>query len=380
MRSKQPLSVALDIWDAGSESPRGVVQLKRQYAKACAYLAKQKDIVLHYTGDNKDKQWLQKEGLLEENSFHRFRIPGKMQLPIAQLGFFPVHRFIGNPDIYHSFTLYPFRRGCMRVIGTLVDFVPMRIPEYSPLKAVKEQVIWCEWASRHHDEIWIAISGKVKQDAIALARLQENQVINIELCVDEDVYAIPSRMEVDKTLNILGVHRPYLLCVNTFNPRKNHLHLLHAWNAGGFAKRGWSLILAGHPAGNPLTNQISSGVYDGVLWLGYLQRQQLIHLYYGCEGLIYPSVYEGFGIPVAEAIVAGKAILTTHRSPMADIAKAGALTIDPLDLESIKNGLAAFIYDDRLRKQLASYNFTRRDLFLLSHMANILLSAYQKIT
>jgi glycosyltransferase involved in cell wall biosynthesis len=113
--------------------------------------------------------------------------------------------------------------------------------------------------------------------------------------------------------------------------------------------------------------------------MGYVPRPELVHLYYGCEAVVYPSLYEGFGIPVAEAIVAGKAVLTSHRSPMADTAGSGAICIDPWDTNSIASGLADLICDAALRQELANYNWGQRQRFSIERLAEDLFAAYQAI-
>jgi glycosyltransferase involved in cell wall biosynthesis len=379
MKPTKPMNITLDVWGAGSNAPRGVVQQKRQYAKACTQLVQRGDIRLHYAGSDPDHEWLLKEGLLDYGVFHRFRVPGRLQQMAADLKIEPLNLLLGNPDIFHSFTLYPFQRGRMRVVGTLIDFVPMRVPEFVPLEMLKQQVIWCQWASKHPSAAWITSSEQIKQDAMALARLQSEQVVIAKFCADDDVFLVPTDQDVNKTLGSLGINRPYLLCVNTFNPRKNHGRLLEAWEKGQFSKQGWSLVLVGHPAGNPLTDRLRSGEYSGASWLGYLPRHQIIHLYYGCDAFVYPSLYEGFGTPVAEAVVAGKAVLTSLRSPMAETAGSGAIYVDPWDTSSIEKGLSALINDEDMRCGLSVYNFSNRRMFSIGRLAEDLLTAYREL-
>lgn len=376
---ERPLRVTLDVWDVGSPKPRGVVNLKRQFSRACALLAQSGDLHVCYAGGGADRDWLLDEGLLGYGTFHRFRIPGRLQRIAAQIKFLPLSKLLGQPDLYHYFGLYPFSSGRMRVVGTLLDFVPMRVPQFVPLDFTLDQVRWCRWAASHPDARWIAISEQTKRDALALARLREDQVSVVNLCADDDMFSQPAVQEVASTLESIGVHQPYLLCVNTLNFRKNHIRLLEAWEQGDFARQGWTLVLVGRAAGHPIANKLRSGGFDGVTWLGYLPRQQLVHLYYGCEAFVYPSLYEGFGIPVAEAIVAGKAVLTSHRSAMADIAGEGAICIDPWDTISLMRGLSELINNPSLRMKLVEYNTAQRQKFSSKRMAESLLEAYRHI-
>lgn len=377
VKLKSRLTIDLDVWGTGCIEPRGVAYHKRQYARACALLAQEGSIRLTYLGVADDNRWLSEEGLRQYGSFRTFRIPGRLQQFAARFSFLPWYWLVGNPDIYHSFTLYPFKSGHMRLIGTLFDFVPLRVPEFSSLSQAAEQIRWCSWASRQPGARWIVNSEHTRKDAIAIARLYSDQVQVVNLCADEIFFKPPVPAKVESTLADLGIKQPYFLCVNTLNPRKNHLRLLEAWQEGDFAKHGWTLVLVGHAASNSLVERLQAGEFVGVIWLGYVPRIQQVELYYGCEAVLYPSLYEGFGMPVAEAIACGKALLVSHRSPMADIAGEGAVLVDPLDVTSIQSGLKALAFNPQLREKLGLENHARRDVFTIQRMAQDLLVAYQ---
>lgn len=371
------LRIALDIWGTGCLEPRGVAYHKRQYARACALLVQEGSICLTYLGVPDDNRWLIEQGLRPFGSFRTFRIPGRMERFIARFSFLPWYWWIGNPDIYHSFTLYPFHSGNMRVIGTLFDFVPIRVPEFTSLLLASEQIRWCLWASRQPSARYIANSEYTRKDAMAIARLHQDQVLVVNLCADEIFYQPPTPAKIEETLATFGIKRPYFLCVNTFNPRKNHLRLLEAWQKGEYAKQGWTLVLVGHASTNPLAEKLKVGEFAGVAWLGYVPRTQQVELFYGCEAVLYPSLYEGFGMAVVEGMACGKALLVSHRSPMADIAGDGAVLVDPLDVTSIQSGLNTLACNPQLREKLGRENYARRETFTIQRMAQDLLTAYQ---
>lgn len=374
------LRIALEVRGVGSPDPRGIVTLKRLYAQACSYLARTEQAELWFTGTKADHRWLQMKGLLEKATFRRFHVPGRFQRIIADtpIAFLPTLGLVGNPQIYHSSTIFPFQIHSTKVVGTLVDFVPIRVPDCVPMTFALDQMKWCQWASVHPQAKWIAISDSTKRDAISLGRVHEKQIESVPLGVEQDVFSVPSTTIVFDTLDRLGIQRPYFLCVNTLNLRKNHGRLLEAWQSGQFASRGWSLILVGHPANNPLAIKLQAESYGCVKWLGYVPREDLLHLYYGCEGFVYPSLYEGYGIPVAEAIVAGKAILTSKNSAMSDLATDGAICVDPLSVESIEMGLAKLL-DKSLRETLGYHNWQRRNDLSLERMAEAMLTAYRRL-
>jgi glycosyltransferase involved in cell wall biosynthesis len=375
----RPLHVVLDVWDIGGAQPRGVVNHKRQYAYASTRLAQSGQITLTFAGAAADRQWLQQTGLLDRATFRTFRLPGRLQRLAADLKGLPWQVMLGDADVYHSFTWYPFRRGHLQVIGTLFDFVPMRVPATVPLNFVAAQVQWCQWAENRPDARWIANSAQTRRDALELARVNVDQVAVVDLCADDDVFHAPEQRVIVDTLAALHITPPFLLCVNTLNPRKNHARLLEAWQHSQLGQQGWQLVLVGHAAGSPLAQQLESESSTGVRWLGYTPREQLVQLYYGCEGLINPSLYEGFGMSVAEAIVAGKPIITSRHSPMAETAADGAILVDPLDTDSLTSGLVQLGTNPLLRRELARVNWARRNDFSLARMAANLMTAYQRL-
>ncbi len=371
--------VTIDVWGVSSSDPRGIVNLKRQYAKANALLAESGEIRLCYAGTGADRSWLNGEGLLEGIEFRSIRIPGRLERHSTLMRFLPSRRLLGQPDIFHSFGLYPFNSKDMQVVGTLVDFVPLRVPEFVPLTFTAEQIRWCQWAADHPNARWVAISEQTRQDALCLGRIAPNQVSVVYPGVNDDMFVRPSTSEISSTLETLGISAPFMLCVNTLNPRKNHARLVKAWEKGGLAGDGWTLVLVGHAAGNPLAQQLQAQKYANVVWLGYVSRHQLRHLYYGCEIFVYPSLYEGYGIPVAEAVVAGKPVITTQRSSMAEIVGQNAIYIDPVDISNMASGLRQMIDDVSLRIRFAECSELRRQEFSLKHVARDLLAVYRSL-
>jgi len=373
------IKVALDVWKISEAEPTGVINLRRSFARACTLLSEEDKIALSYTGMPADKIWLIDNRLLNSANFQYFRIPGRLQKLIASLKFLPWGSAVAKSDIYHSVTEYPYINKRTQVIGTLIDFIPLRLPEYVPEDFTRNQLSWCHWAAQHPETRWIAISENTKRDALSFSCLNKDQIWVVDLCAEDDIFNCPPSWVINSTLGKYHLQQPYLLCVSDLNPRKNHLRLLNVWKGGEFADQGWRLALAGYHSNNPITNKIKSGEFCNISWLGYIPRDELIALYYGCEGFVYPSLYEGFGLPVVDAIVAGKAVLTSQNSPMAEMAGSGAICINPYDTADISRGLYELILDSRLRDEMADHNQKRRQYFSIRRFSSDLFEAYQSI-
>lgn len=382
MEKSSTLSILLDVWGVGTPDPRGVVEMKRLFARGCGMNVLCREIVLSYHGVSSDRDWLSAEKLLTLGKFFRFRIPGRFQSFFAGADWLPRIWVLPKADLYHSCTPYPITMGPMRGVGTLVDFVPLRVPEFASPRLSKDQADWCDWVRIHPERQWVAISERTRQDAITFGNVRESQVHVVNLAVDEDIYVTPERESIQNALDGFGLRSPYLLYVSTLNPRKNHERLLDAWRMGNFAREGWSLVLVGTSAGRKdmfIRELRERCGKDRIVWLEYVKRADLKNLYYGCDVFIYPSLYEGYGIPVAEAIVAGKPVITSKDSPMADIAGFGAIHVDPGSIEDIAGAMYELISSSKRRQELSETNMRNRGYFHGKRMAKDLLQAYQAI-
>lgn len=163
--------------------------------------------------------------------------------------------------------------------------------------------------------------------------------------------------ESKEVLPQLGISIPYFLFVGTLEPRKNLERLLRAYASLPDAVRSrMALVIAGGKGwgGVDLSAVIEQlGVSDNVLMLGYVTDQQLSTLYRHASFLAMPALYEGFGLPLVEAMSCGVPVLTSNTSSMPEIAGNAGLLVDPLDEHAIAEGLHTLIDDDARRAALA---------------------------
>ncbi len=179
--------------------------MKRQYAYACGINVLCKEITLSYHGVLSDRDWLSAKNLLPLGKFFRFRIPGKFQPTIAGTDWLPRIPFLPKSGIYHSFSYYPISMDSIQGVGTLVDFIPLRIPEYSSPGLSKALSGWCDWAQKHPGRKWIAISERTRQDAITLGKVKESQICVVNLAVDDDMFMAPDGEAIRTTLDTFGL-------------------------------------------------------------------------------------------------------------------------------------------------------------------------------
>jgi glycosyltransferase involved in cell wall biosynthesis len=202
------------------------------------------------------------------------------------------------------------------------------------------------WASAHCSRRLIAVSEATRADLLRFYKLPSERIDVVPHGVNPDFFAL-DRTHVE----------PYLLCVSTLHPHKNLERLIRAYAR---SRREFRLVLAGmrgfHAAA--IEKLIAGlGVADQVKITGWLPRQELLQLYAHASAFVYPSEFEGFGMPVLEALAAGIPVACSGIPPLREIAKDAtadaALFFDPLDEHAIAAALDRITSDTDLRRALA---------------------------
>jgi len=158
---------------------------------------------------------------------------------------------------------------------------------------------------------------------------------------------------------------PYVLYVGSLEPRKNLARLLQAWNQVQARCPDLQLVIAGLNKG---ASQVFSAVHIGripprVMFTGYVEDVDLPALYSGAVVLVYPSLYEGFGLPPAEAMACGTPIITSDRTALPEVVGPAAVLIDPENSDSIAAAIHRVVNSDSLRAELRAEGLTRARRF-----------------
>ena len=207
----------------------------------------------------------------------------------------------------------------------------------------------------------ITVSEFSKQRIVELCRVPEDKVDVIpsgagpqfRLHSEEEIAAVRERLELPQR---------YVLCVGSLEPRKNLPRLLAAWQKMSRDIGGVSLVLAGAKSHVFRDLRLTSPP-PGVHLAGYLDDACLPAVYAGAEAFVYPSLYEGFGLPVLEAMACGTAVLTANDTALVETAADAALTVDPHDVDSIAVGIQRLLADHSLRASLRERGVARARQF-----------------
>jgi glycosyltransferase involved in cell wall biosynthesis len=185
--------------------------------------------------------------------------------------------------------------------------------------------------------------------------------------------------DVDEVLARIGIERPYVLCPATIEPRKNQVRLVRAYRQVA-AELPHELVLAG-PEGwltAELQTEIDHGGSGTVRRVGRLGPEDLDAVYRGADAVAYPSLYEGFGLVIVEAMARGVPLVTSTTPACAEVAGDAALLVEPLDVGGLADALVRVLGDEALRTDLASKGRERAAGFSWEATARATLGAYRE--
>jgi len=180
----------------------------------------------------------------------------------------------------------------------------------------------------------------------------------------------------------LGINQPYCLFVGTLEPRKNLIRLIEAYASLPQSCRDQTtLVIAGGKGWGGIDLEVvlkKNGLKQSIKLVGYVNEQQLATLYANARFLVMPSIYEGFGLPVVEAMQYGTPVLVSHTGCLAEITGDAGVLVDPLSVKSIAHGLEQLIRDDELLSALKANALRRSQHFTWSRCASQTLSVFNE--
>jgi len=174
----------------------------------------------------------------------------------------------------------------------------------------------------------------------------------------------------------------FWLSVGTLEPRKNIKHLLQCYAELKEQQKTYPLVLAGKPGWmkEKIEDTIASlNLQQDVVVLGYVEDEELQWLYQNCFGFIYPSLFEGFGLPVLEAMTFGAPIITSHTSSLPEVAGNAGILIDPLLKEDLISAMLQIFHDPALQQQLKRQSLQQAQLFSWENTAKQVLTIYENV-
>lgn len=266
-------------------------------------------------------------------------------------------------DLYHATHYVLPLTTPSRVVVTIHDIIHLLYPQFLPnrLAFVYAQRMMRRSLSRA-DRV-IAVSENTRSDLTEYFGVDGSEIEVIYNGVDDAYRQKLSEEDLDRWLRQLDVRRPYLLFVGNPKPHKNLDRVIRAYaRACETAEIDGPLVCVGDrtAAQFKLRQRAEQlGVGDRVRLLGHVAQEALPALYQGASLFLYPTLYEGFGLPVVEAMASGAPVLTSNTSALKEIAGGHAHLVDPLDTERMARAIVRLMTDHGYREKLAAKGLAR---------------------
>jgi glycosyltransferase involved in cell wall biosynthesis len=274
---------------------------------------------------------------------------------------------LGDADVFHASNLIRAVPRHAKLTATLHDLTSWLMPDRNTRGSCEADYRFAERILSRADGL-IAVSENTRQDAIRLLGIAPEKITTIHSGVAPEYFdAAPRRRD-----------RPYLLSVGTIEPRKNYDMLLDAWQrVRPDLRKEFDLVIAG-PRGWA-REETFARVQSEAIYLGYVPEREMPGLFAAATIFLYPSLYEGFGFPVAQALAARVPVITSNTSALPEVARDGAALVDPTSTEAIAAAIERLLDSPAERTKLAGYGRTSAERFRWEKCAEQSLAFFQRV-
>ena len=259
-----------------------------------------------------------------------------------------------------------------RAAVTVHDLGYLQFPEAHPA-AGRRYLRWSTRWSARRATVVIADSEATRRDLVAHDHIDPAKIVVVYPGYDESLRPVRDAATLAAVRQRYGIEGDYLMTLGTLQPRKNLLRLIDAWVELG---RPLPLVLAGKLGwlSEPIVTRAREA---GVCLPGFVADEDKAALLSGARAFLFPSLYEGFGFPVLEAMACGVPVLCSNTSSLPEVAGDAALLVDPLDTQAIAAGIGQLLNDEPLRQELVQRGFENLQRFSWEQCAREVLQALE---
>jgi glycosyltransferase involved in cell wall biosynthesis len=283
-------------------------------------------------------------------------------------------------DLYHS----PVLHFPLSYLGTLIvtahDLAIYKYPnlfpkgQYLSLKVIVPQAL-------KRAKIVIAVSKSTKRDIETLFKIPRRKIKVIYNGLDERFFKKTNEEDINRVKRKFKITEDYILFLGTLEPRKNIERLIEAFEMLP-SSLNLKLVIAGKKgwkSGTILKKILQSPKKKNIILTGYVEAENLDALLSGAKVFVFPSLYEGFGMPVTEAMAKGVPVVTSKKAgSLEEITARGALLVDPYKPEEISEAIKKVLTDSKLAQELARKGSSQAQKFSWHRCARETLEIYKK--
>lgn len=303
-----------------------------------------------------------------------FLPPKLLSLLWHTLEIHPISSILPTIDVFHSWDWLQPPDKNVPLVSTIHDLAILKYPESAhPEITAQHQKAW-EVLKKKQARI-IAVSAATKKDIVQLLGYPSYLIDVVHEALPREVREVSMALteELYESLKTaLGLTKPYLLFVGTREPRKNLVTLIEAWKP---LRSQLDLIIAGSQG----WDESEKNNIPGLRFLGKVNDQELSVLYAEAEAFVYPSLYEGFGLPILEAFHHGTPVITSNTSAMLEVAGNAAEFIEPQDVTALTGAITKVVSETKEQQQKRLQRMIiRLQMFSWKRVAKETVAVYQK--
>ncbi len=295
---------------------------------------------------------------------------------------FPPIEFLGfKADILHcpDYLIPPTLN--KNIVLTIHDLAFVRFPQFNFDWFIKKYTIEVKRNAKRAKKI-IADSQSTKNDIVNFFNINPSKVSVVHLAADAFFRKLPSKEKRKGVLKKYNIDKKYILSVGTIEPRKNFTTLIKAFNIAkkrnaGF---GYKLVIAGRTGWKSeatYTEREASPYKDDILFIGKVSDEDLLQIYNQAELFVFPSVFEGFGLPVPEAMSCGLPVISSNCSSLKEIAGNAGILVTPNDYKEISKQISDILKNEKLKEELKKKSLIQAKKFTWTKTAEKTLDIYK---
>lgn len=287
-------------------------------------------------------------------------------------------------ELIFSPTHYIPRFSPVKRIATIFDLSFLHFPQMFEGGDLWKLKNWTKFSVNNADWI-VTISNFSKQDIVKQYGVDKNKITVAYPGFNQEIFhPISDEKKIKKVSKKYGTGDNYLISIGTIQPRKNLVRLIEASSRID----NLSLVVVGKTKGEGkggwmfediLDTPKRLGVERRVKFLGFVPREDLPYLLSDAVGLIQPSLWEGFGMPVLEAMACGVPVIVSNVSSLPEIVGDAGFLIDPYSLDQIEEAIRILVTDKKLREKYAKASLIQAQKFSWDKMAKLLLKTFEKV-
>ncbi|MFN8377213.1 MAG: glycosyltransferase family 1 protein [Anaerolineae bacterium] len=289
------------------------------------------------------------------------------------------HRF----DVIHDTTgiaPFLFGGGGARTVTTVHDVIPL---SYSGVSTTLDSLIYRRWLPYSLPRVSqvVTVSECSRRDIARYLKVPRDRITAIPLAANPAFTPAP-QADIDRVRRAYSLPDPYVLYLGSVEARKNIQRVFEAIAIMSAQDITVNLVVTGEMKwqyAGILDALDQHHIRDRVRFTGYIPEADLPALYTGARAFVFPSLYEGFGLPVLEAMACGTPVITSNTASLPEVAGDAALLVNPLDAQSLASGLERVIADDLLHDSLSAAGLERARQFSWDQTARQTQLIYQNV-